>query len=139
MNGKEAFDCLSIQKTSLCKSIHDKTVHLSKKRSLSMHDISIPSLLTSSSSPSLSSPSHAPSLSSPSPPINFYIIICDGHRAKEKASQKTLSTLAVASASQDCSDGFNFLAKLTTHVYTRKANNSRNITVPNIFGIQTNI
>ena len=126
-----------ISKTSLCKSIHNNTLHLYKKMSISIHDISIPSL--SWLSPSLSSPSHAPSLSSPSPPINFYIIICDGHRAKEKASEETLFTLAVASASQDCSDEFNFLAKLTTHVFTRKLTTQEISRCPNIFGIQTNI
>ena len=48
--------------------------------------------------------------------IYFYIIIYDCHKSKEKASEETLFTLAVASASKDCSDGFNFLAKLRTHV-----------------------
>ena len=64
--------------------------------------------------------------------IYFYIIIYDCHKSKEKASEETLFTLAVASASKDCSDGFNFLAKLTTRV--------REISrCPNIFGIQTDI
>ena len=108
-----------------------------------MHDISIPSLRTPSSSPSLSSPSQAPSLSSPSPPINFYIIIYDGHQSKEKASEETLFTLAVASASQDCSDGFNFLAKLTTHVYTSREKLTTHVRrisrCPKIIGVQTDI
>ena len=80
---------------------------------------------------------------SPSIIINFYIIIYDGHQSKEKASEETLFTLAVASASQDCSDGFNFLAKLTTHVYTSREKLTTHVRrisrCPNIIGVQTDI